>query len=240
MRLMIYIMACLTATSAFAQNNVPLNQFFTKADQFLQQHVHDGLVDYAAIKKNPADLNELVNRLGSVKISKEDAATQKAFYINAYNLSMIASLVEKYPIQSPLDDKDIFTGEKHNIAGEGLTLEQIEKSKLLTGGDERLHFVLVCGALGCPPLANFAYTHADVESQILAQTQVALNNPQFIRVNDKEQTVGVSEIFNWYAKDFAATGKNTLAYINQYRSQPIPADYKVTNYTYNWKINEKK
>ncbi len=43
----------------------------------------------------------------------------------------------------------------------------------------------------------------------------------------------ISELFKWYADDFKATGKPTIAYLNQYRGeQPIPATFAVDYYTY--------
>lgn len=232
---------CLISMSTYAQDIKDLNSFFRNADLFFKEHVSYGKVDYAAIKVVPNELNDLVSYMGQADLSNATSVEVKAFYINAYNITMIKSLVEKYPIVSPLDDAGIFTVEKHLIAGEQLTLEKIEKEKLLKPtGDERLHFVLVCGANGCPPLADFGYMPDKLELQILGQTRLALSDKNFVRVKDKDNTVEVSQIFNWYSKDFAATGKSTLAYINQFRSKPIPADYKVTYYQYDWSLNIKK
>lgn len=237
----IAILLCTVSLSLHAQDIKDLNGFFREADLFFKQHVTNGKVDYAAIKVVPDELNALVKYMGKADLSNATNVELKAFYINAYNLTMIKALVEKYPIASPLDDADIFTGEKHLVAGEQLTLEKIEKEKLLKAtGDERLHFILVCGANGCPPLADFGYMPDKLELQILGQTRLALSDKNFIRVKDKDNTVEVSEIFNWYSKDFAATGKTTLAYINQFREKPIPADYKVTFYQYDWSLNIKK
>lgn len=239
-RIMVILLLSISS-SAYAQDIKDLNSFFRETDLFFKEHVTNGKVDYAAIKVVPNELNALVEFMGKADLSKATGDEVKAFYINAYNITMIKALVEKYPIASPLDDDDIFTGEKHLIAGEQLTLEKIEKDKLLKAtGDERLHFILVCGANGCPPLADFGYMPDKLELQILGQTRLALSDKGFIRVKDKDNTVEVSEIFNWYSKDFAATGKTTLAYINQFREKPIPNNYKVTFYQYDWSLNIKK
>nr|HMS51343.1 hypothetical protein [Chitinophagales bacterium] len=67
------------------------------------------------------------------------------------------------------------------------------------------------------------------------QTRRAINDNSFIQVNTKAKTVAISKIFEWYASDF---GTNALQYINQYRNNPIPADYKLSFYEYNWKLNK--
>lgn len=217
-----------------------LDTFFIKTDKFLASYVNDnGQVNYADLKKNPAALNALTDFMAKADLSNADASTKKAFYINAYNITMIAAIVEKYPIASPLDDEDIFTGETHLIAGEKLTLEQIEKEKLLaTTGDERLHFVLVCAAKGCPPLFNRAFFPNQVEFQIKQRTRVALNDTYFVRVDGKNKQVGVSQIFKWYADDFKKDGLDVLTYINRFRNTTFPPDYKVTYYEYDWSLNE--
>lgn len=68
--------------------------------------------------------------------------------------------------------------------------------------------MLVCGAIGCPPIINAAYKPETLENQLQQQTKKALNNPNFIKVEGK--TVLVSEIFKWYKEDFVKKGKPKL------------------------------
>lgn len=234
------LILCLAVWSAQAQGISDLPTFFMKADKFFASYVNEqGQVNYAALKKNPVALNALTSFMAKADLKDADKSTRKAFYINAYNITMIAAIVEEYPIASPLDDEDIFTGETHMIAGEKLTLEQIEKEKLLAAtGDDRLHFVLVCAAKGCPPLFNRGYFPDQVELQIKDRTRVALNDKYFVRVDGKKQEVAVSQIFKWYEKDFKKDGITILQYINRFRGTPIPQDFKVTYYEYDWKLNE--
>jgi len=96
--------------------------------------------------------------------------------------------------------------------------------------------VLVCGALGCPPLANFAYTPALLEAQLESQTRLALNDPNFIRSNGKQ--VQLSKIFQWYSKDFGGSNAAMIEFINIYRTQKISAGTKIGYYEYDWTIND--
>lgn len=126
---------------------------------------------------------------------------------------------------------------KNKVAGEELTLNQTEKEKnLYVNGDERLHFALVCGAKGCPPLANYAFTPENIESQLEDRTRIALNNNLFVRENKGK--VEVSQIFSWYEADFTNSGETDLIrYINKYRTNQIPERTKVVYYEYNWNLN---
>ncbi len=217
----------------------PTPKTFTEGVQpFLQNHVENGRVDYAQLKKSGKDLAELYKQIGAVSLSGASDAEKKAFYINAYNIVVIQQVVQAFPLKSPLDKDGFFDKSKHRIAGQELTLNQLEKDKLLAAfGDVRVHFVVVCAAISCPPLADFAYTPDKLDAQLDERTKLALNDSQFIRVNKSGKKVEVSKIFDWYKADFNQSGKSLLTFINTYRREKIPADYAVGFYEYNWTLN---
>ena len=119
------------------------NSFFTEADQFFKKHVINGRVDYAQAKTS-TDLPALITIIGQTDLSISSAAERKAFYINAYNLLVIQAAAESYPIASVNEIPGFFDRQKHQVAGESLTLNKLEKERLLKiTNDARLHFVLV-------------------------------------------------------------------------------------------------
>ena len=101
--------------------------------------------------------------------------------------------------------------------------------------EARFHFVLVCAGLGCPPIINQAYLPDTLESQLQTQTQLALNDPEFIRTKGKR--VQLSQIFEWYKEDFVRNG-TVIQYINRFRKNPIPEKAKVSYYPYDWTLNQ--
>ncbi len=213
--------------------------FFEKADKFFKTVVKNGLVDYKSVKANPSTLKSLIGQIESFPIGQASVAKKKAFYINAYNLLVINSIIEEYPTKSPMNIKGFFDGIKHKVASESLTLNQLEKERLLkVTKDARLHFVLVCAAVSCPKIANFAYTPEKVESQIAARTKIALNDAGFIKVSGNK--VQISEIFKWYAGDFKSDAGSITAYLNKYRSSKLPSGSKIGYYTYDWSLNAAK
>jgi hypothetical protein len=207
--------------------------FFEKTDQFLQQHVDQrGLVDYQQIRSNPEAMDQLVAQIASFPFDQRDQPDQKAFLINAYNLLVIKQVVDQYPLKSPLDDPDFFSGVKHQVAGRQVSLDQLEKSWLFQEfPDERLHFVLVCAARSCPPLSRRAFTGKALEQQIENEVRKTLNS-NFVRADGKK--AGVSRIFEWYEKDF---GVDPITYINQYREKPLEQK-RFFYYEYDWTIND--
>ena len=221
-----------------SSNAQTLNSFLNEANAFFRKYVTNGQVGYAGLKKNKQELESLVNQIGSFNTVDLNPTEQKAFFINAYNISVINGIIKHYPTNSPLAINGFFDSKKHKIAGENITLNKLEKEYLLKAtGDEKLHFVLVCAAISCPPIAEYAYRPAQLENQLLERTKMALNNAEFIRVDKTKKTVGFSEIFRWYSGDFKGKAANLIAYLNKYRSEPIPAGYKITYYPYNWTLN---
>ena len=213
--------------------------FTEEANALFENRVSEGQVDYEGIKNDRDRINKLYQQLGEISLDGASDAEKKAFYINAYNIATIYQVIENYPIQSPQDVKGFFDQKKHTIAGESFTLNNLEKKKLLEPyQDPRIHFVLVCAAASCPPLAGFAYQADKLEEQLDKKTRQALNNDDFIRVNNNQKKVELSKIFDWYKSDFTNKASSVIAYINQYRDEKIPEDYKVSYYEYDWSLNK--
>ncbi len=214
------------------------NTFFTKADVFFKANVANGKVNYSGIHKNQEQLNELLSLANAVRVSKSDAQNYQAFWINAYNVSVIKGIIDNYPIKSPLDKAGFFDKTTYKLGGKSITLNDIEH-KLLRAQfkDARFHFVLVCGAIGCPPLINKAYLPSTLEAQLEKQTKIALNGT-FLQVNTKKKRVAGSEILKWYKEDFTMNGTSEIDYINKYRTEKIPSNFKLSYFTYNWNLNK--
>lgn len=215
-----------------------IKTFFNKTDTFLKTYVSNGKVAYSKIHENPQQLNEIFKIAEGISVSKNDAENYQAFWINAYNLSVIKGLIDNYPTKSPLDNAGFFDKTKHNIGGKTITLNDIEH-KLLRGNfkEPRFHFVLVCGALGCPPLINKAYLPNTLNEQLETQTKKAING-DFIIVNTKKNRVQVSQIMEWYKDDFTMNGKDEIDFINTYRNEKLEGKWRLSYFPYDWTINK--
>lgn len=214
----------------------PPGDFISDTDALLKRYVKHGRVDYTGLKASN-DIKPFIDKIATTDPATMTGNDKKAYLINAYNLLVINQALNNFPLKSVLDVNGFFDAIKQNVGGRKLTLNQLEKELLLKEyNDARLHFVLVCGALGCPPITNFAYTPAKLEAQLSKQTKMALNNPAFLRVNgDKAE---LSKIFEWYAKDFGGSKSNVLGFINEYRDEAVPTDAKVSYYEYDWTLNK--
>ncbi len=217
------------------------DEFFTDADKFLNKYVSSGLVEYTAVKKDQASLDRLVSMIANLTATV-DKQSEMAFLINTYNILVIKSVIDNYPaVSSPLKVEGFFSNKHFVVRGEKLSLDDIEKVKLLSVyKDQRIHFVLVCAAMGCPPLSSRAYVPESLQTQIEAQTSLVLNDDKFIRVYQTDKKIGLSEIFKWYQNDFGGSEQTAVSYINKYREHVLPKSFQVGYYTYDWKLNDRK
>ncbi|MFI5171026.1 MAG: DUF547 domain-containing protein [Chitinophagales bacterium] len=214
-----------------------LDDFFNYANTFLGKYISDGKVDYTAINSETTTLNQLVENIASADLSASDKNTSTAFYLNAYNILVIKSVVDNMPISSPLDVKGFFDTKKYKVAGSYMTLNDIENNKLRP--DARVHFSLVCAAKGCPKISSEAFMPKKVQDQLNTQTKKAMNNTSFIKVDDSAKTVKISHIFEWYKEDFTKDSGTVIDFINKYRDTKIPSSYTQDYYEYNWSLNSK-
>jgi len=226
-------LAFVVVSSVFGQFDS--EKFFRETDSFLKSHVSNGLVDYANLNTN--NLNSLISQIENANVSSLSDLEKQAFYINAYNLIVINSAASSFPIQSVQDKGGFFDRQKINVSGKKMTLNKLEKDCLLKPfKDARFHFVLVCGALGCPPITNFAYTPEKLDEQLDQQTRLALNDDTFIRTDGSK--VQISQIFKWYTSDFGGSLSSVKAFINKYRTNKIDDSARISYYTYDWTLND--
>jgi len=216
-----------------------LNDFTSKTDAFLKANVNYGYVKYGQLKKYPATLNSLTEKVASLNVEALTGDEQKAALINIYNLFVIKGIVDNYPTNSPKDIPGFFSNKKHNIGGKLVSLDDIEKTMLMSKyNDARLHFVLNCAANGCPSLASEAYNSASLNTQLDTRTRKIINSSRFIKLNSKGAEI--SELFKWYEADFVKNGQSVIDFINMYRINPLKNSSNITYYTYDWKLNEIK
>lgn len=235
MKTLLNLLTLILVTSSLFAQKID-QQFFQNTDAFLKANVNNGLVDYAKVKNDPT-LKTLINTVENADLTGASDATKKAFYINAYNLHVINAAIAAYPIQSVQEIPGFFDRKKVKTANKVSTLNNLEKDNLLKPyKDGRLHFVLVCGALDCPPITSFAYLPEKLDMQLDQQTKKALDNPSFLKA--KGTNLGLSQIFKWYPNDFGGSRINILAFINKHRTYAVPTTAKISYYDYDWTLND--
>ncbi len=223
--------------NVFSQNESLHSQYNT----VLKTYVVDGLVDYSALKANRQGLDGYLDNLA--KISQADfdlwnTNDQLAFLINLYNAATLQLIIDNYPLDSIRDIGSIFRGpwdqKVVNLFGEMITLDNLEHDIIRVDYDEsRIHMVLVCAAIGCPPLLDEAYTGESLIEQMDAQTVFYLKTDKGLVLDREGSTVYLSSIFKWYGEDFDSVPD----FVEKYSGMNLDG-LKIKWLDYDWSLNE--
>jgi hypothetical protein len=125
-----------------------------------------------------------------------------AFWINVYNAAALrlGADAARDGVPTVLGVPGAFASPAVTIAGEALSLDQIEHAKVRRFGDPRIHAGLVCGAMSCPTLRREPYT-GDIDSQLDDQMRRFLTDGALVAVA-ADNHVTLSPIFAWFGRDF--------------------------------------
>ncbi|MFG6685687.1 DUF547 domain-containing protein [Mariniflexile sp. HNIBRBA6329] len=206
-------------------------------DKLLNKHVsNDGLVNYKTFKTDNKALNNYITSLSehtpNDATSKEEKLT---YWINAYNALTIDLILRHYPIKSVKDIKDPWGKRLWKLGGTWYNLNDIEHKILRKMNEPRIHFAIVCASVSCPKLSNEAYTSESLEQQLTKATKDFLTD--ISKNSISEDTLELSKIFQWFAKDFKQNG-DLIDFLNKYSSIKISKKAKINYKDYNWDLNE--
>lgn len=215
--------------------------------RLLGKHVHPGvkngialnIVDYAALKKS-GEVDRVAVQLSVFPMEKLTSREEKlAFYINAYNVLAMKMVLDHFPLESIKDVgsfiSPVWKKSAGQLGGKPVTLDELEHRVLRPMGEPRIHFAIVCASVSCPDLRAEPYTASRLDAQLDDQTKQFIGNPaKGMKV--EEGSVRVSQIFEWFKKDFDKLG-GVEAFIRRYR-QDVPDKPQVkANIPYDWLLN---
>ncbi len=224
-------------------------------DRLLRAHVVNGLVNYDAFQ-NDAAFAGYLRLLAATNPATLPRNEQLALWINAYNaytIQLINNKNERESIRNinkslgVLRFKGPWSEAFAVVGGRTMTLDDIEQRTIRpTFREPRIHFALVCAAIGCPPLRSEAYTGARVEAQLEDQAKVFLTQtPAKNRVDVANRTVYRSQVFSFsnYMNDFggseAAVGRFIARYYPAGAEKALleSGEFKVVKTEYDWSLN---
>lgn len=214
-------------------------------DKTLKTYVSaDGMVDYAGLKAHRATLDHYLSDTGAISESEFDSWSRNqrlAFLINVYNAETLQLIIDNYPVKSIKKIGSLFGQpwdvESVTLFGKKTTLNTIEHKILRPIYKEaRVHFAIVCAAMGCPPLHNGAFTPENLDDQLDARGRVFLNQKNKNRLDGN--TLYLSPIFDWFEEDFTENGS-----LQDFVATFFPTDIKGKNLkikftSYDWSLNQ--
>jgi hypothetical protein len=214
-------------------------------DRLLKKYVDDrGLVAYREWKNDQSDLaalNDYLKQFGATG-SEASGPEKAAGLINAYNAFTLQWILQNYPTESIWSLDDSFTGRRHQMHGEKVSLDDIEKGTLIPEIGWKDHGVLVCAAHSCPPLRRGAYDAASLDEQISDAYRRWLARSDLNEYLPDKNRVEISSIFKWYKSDFEKVGgpKHILPEFGpeKFHSFLANGSYAIDYKSYNWGLND--
>ena len=166
-----------------ANTTKPASFDHSALDALLKAYVKRGMVDYDSCAQS-GKFNEYLEALGRTDPSGLSRNDQLAFWINAYNAYTIKLIIAHHERQSIRNINRSFGFVKAYgpwkeklamVGGHAYGLDEIEQDIIRPRfGEPRIHFALVCAAMGCPPLRSEAYTGGRLGAQFDDQARIFL------------------------------------------------------------------
>ena len=201
-------------------------------------------IDFAGIAKDRAGLDSYVAWVARVSPSSEPAEFQTpqarlAYYINAYNaLAIYDVLASNFPPDLNAVKVAFFYKNRFDIGGKPVSLYALENQVIRPMGDPRVHVALNCMARGCPRLPQEPFRAAELDAQLDRQAREFYNEKRNVDLQPERKTVRLSQILQFYTEDFTRKAPSLIDYVNGYREEKIPSDWKVEFIPYDWNLNK--
>ncbi|MEM7085043.1 MAG: DUF547 domain-containing protein [Bacteroidota bacterium] len=206
-------------------------------DQLLTKHVtKDGRVNYEGFRNDKGVLRDYITSLGvntpSESWSRED---KLAYWMNAYNAMTVDLIVRNLPLKSIKDIDKPWDQRLWKLGNKWYNLDEIEHKILRKMGDARIHFGINCASFSCPPLLNSAFTSQTVEMQLDTLARTFVNDSKRNQIS--ENSIKISKIFSWFAKDFKTEG-SLIDFLNLYSEITISNKARKSFMDYDWALNK--
>ena len=178
---------------------------YAEYDAFLEGAVHGLKVDYGLLAQRRAPLDATLALVASAPVADFSKSEKVALYTNAYNAYTLSIILDEPSIGSimELDGGKVWDTRKFLVGGASLTLNDIEHKRLRPLADGRVHALVNCASMGCPPLPPDPVVPGGLDAQLSAGAQRWVQTNAYTLVGGKLQ---ISSIFDWYAEDFSADG----------------------------------
>ena len=215
----------------------------------LRKHVdQDGWVDYEGFRSDAVSLDVYIASLGNAPFADLGRDEKLAFLINAYNAFTLRLILDHYPIDSIKDipSSKRWDAKRWDLGGMTLSLNQIEHEQIRPKfAEPRVHFALVCAAIGCPTLRNEAYQADRIEEQLEDQSRYVHTHDRWFGYDPGAKTVQLTKLYNWYGGDFKQIAGSVLDFAARYSvplKSALAADKKprIKWLDYDWTLNDRK
>ncbi len=220
-------------------------------DGLLRTHVDEhGWVDYNGLREDAEQLDQYVASLAEAPFDEMGRSEKLALLINAYNAFTLRLILDYWDGGGLKSIKDIpgnkrWDDQRWQIGSFTWSLNAIEHEQVRPKFKEpRVHFALVCAAVGCPTLRNEAYLASRIDGQLEDQTRYAHTHDRWFRFEPDSNEVHLTQLYDWYGGDFEQVAGSVLEYAAQYSDKlkqalAVGNTPRINWLNYDWTLNDK-
>jgi hypothetical protein len=225
----------------------PKNFEYGAYNVLLSRYVKNGLIDYAAWKKDgTAELDRVLKAMAEYPYPRVLSREERlSFLVNAYNAYVLRSILDVYPVGSVKDVSGFFDARKHALSGGVYTLDDIEKTLIHPNFSDfsKYHFLLVCGARGCPPFPARAVRGDSLVVQSGANLHAFVADSTKVQFAEADNVLHVSELFRWYRADFEKGDQTIPLFLAPHFSLGVAMklareEPRMEYIPFDWKLND--
>ena len=146
------------------------------------------------------ELDDYAARMSAVRPDELSRPDALAFWLNLYNAAALTLAGETFATaeRSVLRLPGAFTRPVVSVAGESLSLDNIEHGKIRRFKDPRIHAALVCGSASCPTLRYEPFEGRSLDAQLEDQMRTFLAAGGALVDGDR---LILNRIFLWFGSD---------------------------------------
>ncbi len=194
-------------------------------DALLHAHVKAaGAVDYHGLQRDVAELDAYLAMLATAPFDQLGRDEKLALLINAYNAFTLRLILEHFndgALKSIRDLDEPWDQVRWSLGGKTYSLNQIEHEQIRPKFKEpRIHFALVCAAVGCPILRSEAYQSDRIDQQLEEQSKYVHEHDRWFRFDPEKNRVWLTRLYLWYGDDFVQASGSVLDFAAHYSSAP--------------------
>ena len=230
--------------------------------RLLKAHLSEEWVNYRGFSGDREELDHYLERLSAVRktvLESWPREEQIAFYLNAYNAITVERILDHYPTKGVQTIPGVWNEIQDRVAGQDLTLDDIEHEILSKRYREPLvHFAVSRASRSGPLLPEEPFEGENLVEQLHQRTQeFLLDTSRGVSIDYEKNRVYLPELFDWFGEDFIPRygtgalseryGEKLGACLN-FVSGYLPRDqkefirgggYQVEFLPYDWLLNER-
>ncbi len=227
-------------------------------DRVLDEYTHTvggtvgTVVDYRGLMQEPGRTlwREVLAGLGRAP-SPAAGDEAMAYWINAYNVLAIDTVLRAWPLESIRDAGNllwpVWRREAGRASGRTVSLHEVEHEILRPLGDPRIHAAIVCASTSCPSLRREPFRADELDAQLDdALRRFLANDRKGLRIDRSRGRASISRIFDWFEEDFESRG-GVRATLVRYAPEADRAwlearadDLTISHFDYDWTLNDWK